>query len=133
MVLLFSPRPSLSSGIALNSILLTHALPLVMLLLMLLLRVLVYVPGFWRVWLEQRGSRRHLHRLRLPGRILHLVNTDFVTEKVCIQRHEYGTWAEIFGREGVELCTSILFIERFVVFVMTSWSAMMSSRPHPYG
>eukprot|EP00903_Cladosiphon_okamuranus_P006237 g6122.t1 len=39
---------------------------------------------------QERGSRRHLHRLRLPGRILHLVNTDFVTEKVATEACEDG-------------------------------------------
>ncbi|CAN0062130.1 unnamed protein product, partial [Ectocarpus sp. 12 AP-2014] len=37
----------------------------------------------YREYLQQeRRSRQHLNRLRLPGRILHLVNTDFVAEKV---------------------------------------------------
>ncbi|CAN0350961.1 unnamed protein product [Ectocarpus sp. 6 AP-2014] len=39
---------------------------------------------------QERGSRQHLHRLRLPGRILHLVNTDFVTEKVTTEACENG-------------------------------------------
>lgn len=67
--------------------LLKRMLLALLLLLLLLLRCDVlfvhFVPESRCVsWLEQRGSRRHLHRLRLPGRILHLVNTDFVTEEV---------------------------------------------------
>eukprot|EP00752_Nemacystus_decipiens_P012915 g11430.t1 len=39
---------------------------------------------------QERGSRRHLHRLRLPGKILHLVNTEFVTETVVTEACDDG-------------------------------------------
>ncbi|CAM9364963.1 unnamed protein product [Scytosiphon promiscuus] len=45
----------------------------------------------YREYLRQdRASRRHLNRLRLPGRILHLVNTDYVSETVSTHACEDG-------------------------------------------
>lgn len=54
---------------------------------------LPFVPGISGGWGEQRGSRRHLYHLRPPGRILHLVNTDFVMEQMDVHTCDDGCLA----------------------------------------